>query len=56
MRWSIAKFLELSGIALLTSALYWGLVQNSMQMEVRLLSVGAIVFCVGWFLDSKGGR
>ena len=56
MRWPFAKFLELSGIALLGSALYWGMVQNSMKMEVQLLTVGTVVFCVGWFLDSKVGR
>jgi hypothetical protein len=56
MRWSFAKFLELSGIALLGSALYWGMVQNSMKMEVQLLTVGTVVFCVGWFLDSRGGK
>ncbi len=56
MRWYFAKFLELSGIALLGSALYWGIVQNSMKMEVQLLTVGSVVFAVGWFLDSREGR
>ncbi|MEK7466470.1 MAG: hypothetical protein AAB074_03555 [Planctomycetota bacterium] len=56
MRWSFAKFLELSGIALLGSALYWGIVENSMKMEVKLLTVGTVVFSVGWFLDSRGPR
>lgn len=56
MRWYFAKFLELSGIALLGSALYWGIVQNSMKMEVQLLTVGSVVFAFGWFLDSRDGK
>lgn len=56
MRWYFAKFLELSGIALLGSALYWGIVQDSMKMEVQLLTVGSVVFAFGWFLDSRDGK
>ncbi|NUN50844.1 MAG: hypothetical protein HUU15_18715 [Candidatus Brocadiae bacterium] len=54
-RWYCAKFLELTGIALCTSALYFGLVLNSMNMEVKLLSIGLLVFAFGWVLDAKGG-
>ena len=56
MRWYFAKFLELSGIALLGSALYWGMVMDSMKMEVQLLTVGSVVFAVGWFLEARGGK
>ena len=39
-----AKFLELSGISIIASALYWGIAFHSMSMEVKLFSVGSIVF------------
>jgi hypothetical protein len=56
IRWYFAKFLELSGIGLLTSALWFGIAQNSMSMEVKLLALGAIVFAFGWALDPRGPK
>lgn len=56
MRWYFAKFLELSGIAVIASALYWGIAMNSMSMEVKFFTIGSVVFCIGWFLDSRGSE
>ncbi|MCC6741187.1 MAG: hypothetical protein IT452_19255 [Planctomycetia bacterium] len=56
MRWCLAKFLELSGISLLASALYWGVGQGSMKMEMRLLALGSVVFAAGWWLEPRGAR
>lgn len=56
MRWCFAKFLELSGISLLASALYWGVAEGSMGMEMRLLALGSLVFAAGWVLEPRGAR
>jgi len=53
LRLCFAKFLELSGMALLASALYWGIFQKNMGMEIRLLALGALVFAGGWMIEPR---
>lgn len=56
IRWYFAKFLQLSGMSLLGSALYFGVAQNDMKMEVKLLAFGTVVFLAGFMLDRRGGE
>lgn len=56
IRWYMAKFLELSGMSLLGSALYFGMVQDNMTMEVKLLMLGVIVFLSGLILEKRGAE
>ena len=54
MRYLLAKALEVSGLMTLLWALYIGLTGQGMFVEVAMLAVGAAVFYVGRFLESRG--
>lgn len=54
LRWYFAKFLEICGMSLLGSALYFGVAQNDMGMEVKLLALGAIIFGAGYVFEPRG--
>ncbi len=48
-----AKGLMLSGMCTLPFALYFGETQKSMSLELNYLLFGAILFSVGYFIDTK---
>ena len=48
---ALAKGLQLSGMATLPFALYFGESQKSMALELKYLLVGSILFAIGYFID-----
>lgn len=50
---SIPRILQIIGIILVFEALYFGIVKDSMKKEVLFLFIGAVVFYVGRYFESK---
>jgi hypothetical protein len=46
----IGRWLQVIGMILLPIGLMYGLVQNEIRTEVRLLAVGGFLFFLGWIL------
>jgi hypothetical protein len=54
IRWYLAKFLQLSGISMMPTALFLGVTaQNGMTLEVRFLALGVMLFAAGWLVEGK---
>lgn len=51
---SLAKILQIIGIIVVLDALYFGIVKDSMKLEVLLLFVGGVIFYVGRMVEKKG--
>lgn len=50
---SLAKILQIIGIIVVLDALYFGIVKDSMKMEVLLLFIGGMIFYVGRIVEKK---
>lgn len=50
---SIARILQIIGIIIVLEALYFGIVKDSMKMEVLFLFIGAMIFYVGRIFEKK---
>jgi len=48
-----SKILQIVGILVALDALYFGIVKNSMKMEMLMLLIGVIIFYCGRILGSK---
>ena len=49
----IGRGLQLVGMAVLPVGLYIGMVRGDIQTEVRLLTIGGILYLVGWLISKK---
>ena len=49
----LGRFFQLIGMIILPIALLFGLLQDNVALEVRLLFVGGAFFLVGWLLARK---
>lgn len=47
------RVLQLMGMIILPTGLLIGLLKNDVNMEVRLLFIGAAVYLIGWLLARK---
>jgi hypothetical protein len=46
----LARLLQLAGLIILPIGLSIGLFGGNVRLEVRLLFIGGVVFCLGWLL------
>jgi hypothetical protein len=49
----IGRWFQIIGMILLPIGLMYGLVQNEIRTEVRLLAIGGFLFFLGWILARK---
>jgi hypothetical protein len=49
----IARGLQVSGMCSLPFAIYFGEIQKSMELELKYLVVGSILFFIGYLIDSR---
>jgi len=56
LRQITAKSLQMGGIVLTGLALFTGLVEQSMSMEILILALAVVVFFAGWSLDETEGK
>jgi hypothetical protein len=49
----IAKGLQFSGMCSLPFALYFGETQKSMELELKYLVLGTVLFIAGYFIEKK---
>lgn len=49
----IGRLLQLSGLIVLPIGLSYGLIQNEVRTEVKLLAIGGFLFLLGWILSRK---
>ena len=47
------RFFQLVGMIILPIGLLMGLVQDNVQLEVRMLFIGGAFFVVGWLMARK---
>lgn len=50
MSFWIGRLLQMMAMIILPFGLLIGLVKNNIQLEVRLLGVGGVMFILGWLL------
>ncbi len=50
---SIARILQIIGIIVVLEALYFGIVKDSMKMEVLFLFIGGMIFYVGRIFERR---
>ncbi|HUO85609.1 MAG TPA: hypothetical protein VM534_10895 [Thermoanaerobaculia bacterium] len=48
--------LQVVGMIILPIALYMGLVRDQIQIEVRLLAIGGVVFLLGWLMAKETSK
>lgn len=49
----IAKGFQISGMCSLPFALYFGETQKNMELELTYLLIGALLFIIGYFIDTR---
>jgi hypothetical protein len=49
----VGRLLQIAGLIILPIGFSYGMFHDNVQMEVRLLFVGGVVFVVGWLLSRK---
>ena len=49
----VGRWLQVIGMILLPLGLMYGLVQDDIKTEVRLLTIGGFVYVAGWLLARK---
>jgi hypothetical protein len=52
----IGRLLQLIGMLLLPIGLGMGLFEDKIDLEVRLLAIGATIFVIGWLLGKATTR
>ena len=50
---ALSKGLQLSGMAVLPFAIYFGESEKSMSMELNYLVLGSAIFMIGYFIEVK---
>lgn len=50
---SVARILQIIGIIVVLEALYFGIVKDSMKMEVLFLFIGGMIFYVGRIFEKR---
>ena len=50
---SIGRIVQIIGIIVVLDALYFGMVKDSMKMEVFMLFIGSIIFYAGRLFEKK---
>ena len=51
----VGRFFQLVGMILLPLGLIYGLAQDNLTVEVRLLCIGGAFFVVGWLMAKRRG-
>lgn len=49
----VAKFLELLGMVILLSGLFFGISYSLIKFELAALGIGCLVFYIGWLLEKR---
>jgi len=50
---TIGRLLQIAGLIVLPIGFSYGMFQDNVQLEVRLLFVGGALFVVGWLLSRR---
>jgi hypothetical protein len=50
---TIGRLLQLIGLIVLPIGLSYGLLQDEIKIEVRLLAIGGFLFLLGWILSKE---